>query len=140
MSEQSVPPGFAPYHRQSSFSNHTGPYYMKAQKGDDLSLALRVEEQHLNRLKVCHGGLLMTLADNAIGDAVLHAFDEPVNSVTVSMSCEFMSPARLGDWLVAETRVNRKGQRLVFVECMVRAGERKVLRASAVMSLVRPRT
>jgi len=138
MSQQSVPADFQLYGSNSAFSGLTGPYYIKAEKGSELTLGMLIEPRHLNRLDVVHGGVLMTLADNAIGEAVIHVFDEPINSVTVSMSCEFMSPARLGDWVVAETQVHRKGRRLMFVECMLWAGERKILRASAVMSLVRP--
>ncbi len=136
---QFVPPaGFHFHDRNSAFSDLAGPYYLKAEKGSPVCLAQLIEERHLNRVGVTHGGVLMTLADNAIGDAIINAYDQPVNSVTVSMASEFMSPARLGDWVVAETELHRRGRRLVFAECMVKVGERKIMRASAVMSLVMP--
>ncbi len=137
MSQPSVPADFELYVRNSNFSELTGPYFVKAEKGSNLSLGMIIESRHLNRVNVAHGGVLMTLADNALGDAVIHAFDEPVSVVTVSMSTDFITSATLGEWVVAETEVHRRGRRLMFVECMLRAGDRKIMRASAVMSLIK---
>lgn len=135
MQQPTVPPDFEPYVRDSAFTDLTGPYYVKSE-GAVLYLGMYIAPRHINRVGVAHGGILMTLADNALGDAVIQSFDEPVSVVTVSMSSDFISAAQLGEWIVAEAEVHRRGRRLIFAECLVRAGERKILRASAVMSLI----
>lgn len=137
MSTSSVPAGYRQLDRNSQFSDLTGPYYGKQQAdGEPFTLCLRIEEKHINNLGVVHGGALMTLADNAVGDAVEEALDEPAAIVTVSMNSEFLNPAKLGDWVEAQARVLKKGGRLMFVDCLLSAGGKPILHASAVMARV----
>jgi uncharacterized protein (TIGR00369 family) len=44
------------------FIRHNGPLYARLLDGR-LELGFRVEERHTNPLKICHGGMLATLAD-----------------------------------------------------------------------------
>jgi len=142
MLESSVPADYRQLDRLSEFSNLTGPYYAQAAQAGKaaedmaLKLGMRIQEKHLNRLGMAHGGALMTLADNAVGDAVAEVFDEPVSTVTVSMNSEFLSPAVLGDWVEAETRVLKKGGRLLFVDCLLWTQGRMVMHATAVIARV----
>jgi len=137
MHHQSVPDGYRLLDRKSAFSDLTGPYYMKAKKGPIVKLGLRIEAQHLNKVGVAHGGALMTLADNAIGDAVIQAYDHPVSAVTVTMNTEFMNPAVLGDWVEAEAQILKKGGRLLFASCIVSVQDKRIMHASGVMALVK---
>ena len=50
------------------FAGLAGPFYAK-RDGRALSLGLRIEQRHLNSRGTCHGGLLATLADIALGYA-----------------------------------------------------------------------
>ena len=139
MSDFTVPEGFHLLDRNSAFSDLSGPYYEKRVNGVHQCLAIRLEEKHTNKLGVAHGGALMTLADNAFGDAMLAIHDEPVSFVTVSMNSEFLDPAFPGDWIEAHVKVLRKGRRLVFVDCILSVGDKDVFHASGVMAVVRPR-
>lgn len=71
---------------------------------------LRVTESMLNGHGICHGGLVFLLADTAFAFACNSHGPE-----TVAAGCDivFVSPARLGDELVAEaserTRFGRNG-------------------------------
>lgn len=136
MFESSVPTDYRLLDRNSRFSDHTGPYYLnlKDQSGVGLTIGMRIQEKHLNNKGVTHGGALMTLADNAVGDAATAAFDEPVSVITVSMNTDFISFAKLGDWVEAEARILKKGGRLVFADCLLSVQGRAILQASAVMS------
>lgn len=139
MSTPPVPADYQPLNRNSAFSDLTGPYYARKPEDAPLKLGLRIEEQHLNKVGVAHGGALMTLADNACGDTAIGAFDEPVSMVTVSMNSEFLSPAVLGDWVESETRILRRGGRLIFIDCLLLVEGRPVFHASAVMARVNPK-
>ncbi len=139
MSQPPAPDDYQFIDRNSAFSDLTGPYYAKAQDGVHQGLGLRIQEKHLNKLRVAHGGVLMTLADNAFGDALLNSYDHPVSFVTVSMNTEFLRPARLDDWVEAHVQVLRKGRRMLFADCMLTIEGQRVMHASAVMALVEPR-
>lgn len=132
-----VPADYQPLDRKSAFSDLTGPYYTRPVDQSGHSLGLLIQEKHLNKLRLAHGGVLMTLADNAFGDAVMKAYDHPVSFVTVSMNSEFLRPAALGDWVESEVEVLRKGERLVFADCTLLVRGKKILHASAVMALVK---
>lgn len=136
MSATPVPAGYRQLDRNSQFSDLTGPYYGKQPGGATFSMGMLIEEKHINSLGVVHGGALMTLADNAVGDAAEEALNEPDSLVTVSMNSEFLNPAKLGDWVEAQARVLKKGGRLVFVDCLLSAGGKPILHASAVMARV----
>lgn len=137
MSEQTIPEGFVLLDRESPFSDLTGPYYQKVDtNGKHEVLAVRLRYEHLNKAQFAHGGMLMTIADNAFGDAVLAQFDEPVSFVTVSFSSEFLSAGREGDWVEARVTVNRKGRRLIFAKCALTIEGKNVFNASGVFSIM----
>ncbi|CAM5213596.1 PaaI family thioesterase [Oligella ureolytica] len=137
MSNNNIPEGFALLDRESPFSDLTGPYYQKLDaNGKHEVLAVRLRYEHLNKARVAHGGTLMTIADNAFGDAVLAQFDEPVSFVTVSFSCEFLAAGREGDWVEARVTINRKGRRLIFAKCALTIEGKNVFNASGVFSLI----
>ena len=67
-----VPEGFklaAPRNRPNPFNQMVGPFYEK-REGKAVSLGLYIEEKHTNSRGICHGGLLATMADLALGEAV----------------------------------------------------------------------
>jgi len=125
-----IPPGFEPVSRGGTFFAHLAPVYRRVD-GDALVLALRVGPQHANAHGNAHGGMLMTLADGALHDNLLPGRAPGARIVTVSMSVDFLSPARVGDWLEAHVGVHRRGALLSVADCLLRVGERRVLRASA---------
>lgn len=70
-------------------------------------LAMAVREDMVNGHKICHGGLIFTLADSAFAFAC-NTYD--LVTVASSGSIEFLLPARLGDELtaIAEERSRSK--------------------------------
>jgi uncharacterized protein (TIGR00369 family) len=132
-----VPDGFQPLRRGGPFLRSLGPLYYR-QDGDRIVVALRVDEQHLNTRAIAHGGMLVTLADSALGIVLSMSRAPPHPMVTVSLTTDFLEPARLGDWLEAHVEIERVGARLAFARCHLAVGERRVLRASGVFALVAP--
>ena len=136
-----LPPGFGPFVRRSSpWLASLGPLFRRA----DGVLGLRVTDAHVNFRGVAHGGMLVTFADSALGIALAtdgHGLAGTGRGLagTVSLSSDFLDAARPGDFLEAHVDVERRGGRLAFATCLLRAGERKILRASGVFSLSAPR-
>ncbi|MBA2674814.1 MAG: hypothetical protein H0U68_14180 [Ramlibacter sp.] len=56
--------------------------------------------------------------------------------MTVSLTADFLSGAREGEWLEAHVTITRKGRRLVYASYDLTAGGRHVLRSSAVFAAV----
>ena len=104
-----IPEGFQLDQRiqPHTFGGLVGPFYSRRQ-GNDLSLGLRIEERHCNSRGTCHGGLLATLADIALGYAcALAGNSDGVNRnfVTVDLSLQYLAATRVGVWVQSEVRV-----------------------------------
>lgn len=124
-----LPEGFASVTRGGPFFMTLAPVYRRID-ADTVVLAVRVEEKHANSDGNAHGGMLVTMADGALYDNLMRGRAPGARIVTVNMSVDFLSPARVGDWLEAHVSINRQGQLLGFADCLLRVGERRVLRAS----------
>jgi acyl-coenzyme A thioesterase PaaI-like protein len=73
-----------------------------------------------------------------LGSAICMAAGRRGASVTVSMTSDFLSSGRLGDWLEAHVRITKWGRRLVYATCDLRIGTRHVMHASGVFALHEP--
>jgi uncharacterized protein (TIGR00369 family) len=131
-----VPEGFLPLQAGGPYFRQLGPVFGRRLDSGRVIVALRIAEQHLNIQRVAHGGMLATLADGALGINIALARGRRGGQVTVSLTADFLSGARLGDWLEAHVVVTRMGQRLAYASCDLRVGDRHVLRSSAVFAVV----
>lgn len=132
-----VPAGFERISHGGPYFAALGPVYGKpaADGSGTVVVALRVEDKHTNVLGVTHGGMLATLADCALGMNVVLSRKPQQSMVTVSLTSDFLSSAKPGEWLEAHVTVRRQGARLAFAECLLKVAERVILRASGVFSL-----
>ena len=64
-------------------------------------LSMRVTGDMVNGQKVCHGGLIFSLADSSFGYA---CNTHNQRALAASCSIDFLAPAQLGDVLTAEAR------------------------------------
>jgi len=80
-------------------------------------LAMKVREDMVNGHKLCHGGLIFTLADSAFAFAC-----NTYNAVTVESAAnvEFLLPARLGDELTATAEERSRSKRTGIYDVTVR--------------------
>jgi len=56
--------------------------------------------------------------------------------VTVNLSLDYLAAARVGEWLEAHVTPRRLGKQLAFGDCVLRVGEREVLRATGIFAAV----
>jgi uncharacterized protein (TIGR00369 family) len=77
-----------------------------------------------------HGGAIASLADTAfyVAHATVFSWEQP--TVTTSITCNFLAPARQGADLVARAHVVKGGKRLVYGEVSVHGGETLVAHAT----------
>jgi len=139
-----VPEGFLLDQRiqPNTFGGLVGPFYSRRQ-GDELSLGLRVEERHCNSRGTCHGGLLATLADIALGyaSAIASQSDgKKRNFVTVDLSLQYLASTQVGDWVQSEVKVLNPGSHTVSAEGFLLANGRPVVRIGANFRIPRVRS
>lgn len=130
-----VPQGFSELLVTGPFFQQMGPVYLRRRDDGGAVIALRVQDKHLNIQGIAHGGMLATVADAALGINVSLARGKRAAQVTVSMSVDYLSAARPGEWLEAHAKVTRLGRQLAYASCDLVVGTRQVLRASGVFAL-----
>lgn len=132
-----IPDGYLPFTMSMGFIDHVGPLYWIPDK-ERFRMAFRVEARHLNPARIAHGGMLLTVADMTLtlGTCVIAG----VNAFlpTVHMDCEFLAPARLGDWVEGRVRITRATRRMAFATCTLEVDGAALMRASAVMVIPKP--
>ena len=132
----SVPPGFHPFRLTGFFYDTIGPLYARY-AGGKLALGFRCDERRCNVMGICHGGMLMTLADLQIGigsnvDAGYEGFGP-----TVNLTGDFLAPARAGAWVESRSELSRRTRRFVFMSAWLTADGEPVLRANGIVNLPR---
>lgn len=131
-----VPAGWTELPLSRGFARVNGPVYGRVAPSGNLMMGFRVGEAHLNGLRVCHGGMLMTVADMLLCFTVTWA-DPRIFVLTVSMGSDFLSSAQAGQWVEGEGRLLRMGRSLAFAECLLMADGEPCLRAHATLKLPR---
>jgi uncharacterized protein (TIGR00369 family) len=135
-----IPEGYYPHTRRSPLTDPWEPLFARA-TDDALQLALEIRTAHCNARGFAHGGLITSLADNAMGlSAVRQARRMPgaaqANAVTVALTLDFIDVAQVGECVEFHPTVLKVGRTLAFVECRVICGERLLARGSASFRMV----
>jgi uncharacterized protein (TIGR00369 family) len=132
--EEPPPSGFEPYAEPSGFLERIGPLLQRRTEAG-VVFGVRIAEHHCNRRGMAHGGLVVALADVALGKTGEWFSQPPVSLLTASLTIDFYAAARRGDWLEANTDVIRVGHQVAFGNCYLRVGDRVVARASGVFNV-----
>ena len=129
------PAGFEPLFRTSPFSDLLGPIFNKSTAAG-LLIGIRVQEKHCNTRGIVHGGVLSSLADMALGYNLALAEGEPIPMVTVSLTIDYAGSAKLGDWITAETDVQKVGRHMAFANCYLFVDGKRIARGSGVFKVL----
>lgn len=129
-----IPPGFTALDWRRGFGARIGPLYRRTSDG---VLAFRVEDHHTNGMLNAHGGMLMTFADMAWGHVV--SIERSSYWVTVTLTCDFLSSARIGDWVEGVGEVLSREDDLFIVRGRVWSGERTLIAGTGVFKPIQPR-
>lgn len=108
-----LPPGAENISR-GGFNAYAGPFWRLPDEDGAKRYALRVEPKHMNSSGSLHGGVLMTFADIAMSQTS-RAVSGASTCTTVSLTCDFTGPGKLGDVIIAQVRVTRQTRTMVFL-------------------------
>jgi uncharacterized protein (TIGR00369 family) len=92
----------------------------------EVTVAMRVEERHVNLQGLVHGGMLAILADTACGLSIRSAMEPGRLHVTADLDIHFLAPAKPGT-LVGRGKAIKVGRSLAFAEASIEDGEGRLL-------------
>ena len=140
MTSPAPPEGFQPHFRPSPFTAPWEPLFSRV-TDDKVVIGLYLREPHCNSRGMVHGGLIATLCDNAMGlscHQILKQTRQDFSGlVTVNLSTDFVSTARLGQWMEVDTVAINIGGSLAFTSCETRAGDDLIAKASATFKILK---
>jgi uncharacterized protein (TIGR00369 family) len=137
MTAADIPEGFERHFRPSPITKPWEPIYYK-RAPDAVILGLRLAEPHTNSRGFAHGGLLTTLADNAMGlSCGAKRDDGKTRLLTAGLGIDFIRSAKIGQWLAVETEIIKLGSSLCFAQCFITADGVRCARANGTFSVVR---
>lgn len=132
------PQGFVLTSGRGPFTTHNGPYFHREVPGEATEQAFYALTRHANGLGLVHGGMLTAFMDGLLAAAVWRATRQ--TSVTIHLSVDFLHMARVGEWVIGESKVTRATRDVAFVEGRAHVGHHDVIRASGVFKLMRKRS
>lgn len=131
-----APPGWSRHTRSSPAIAAWEPIYARTE--DRLfRLGIRIAERHCNSRGLLHGGVVATLADNAMGLTLGLALDGATQGIlTQSITIDYIGAGKLGQWFEITPRLVHAGQRSGVVDALLTADGEVVGRANASFRIV----
>ncbi|NKI21332.1 PaaI family thioesterase [Paenibacillus dendritiformis] len=123
--------------RRNRFNDLLGIEVVQLQR-DGCVMQLHIRPDLHNSLEgVVHGGVTNTLADVAMGHAAVPPVDGVQQCVTVESKINYLSPA-IGELLVAESRVLKRGRNLIVTDVRITCDGKLVAVASGTYARINP--
>ena len=117
-----------------SFVDTLGVHSRTADDGT-ATLELDATEEHLNPAGTVHGGVLATLVDTAMGQAVRSRTDEADVPATSQLTVTYLRPGRPGTVTVT-ARLRTQGEHLTVCEADVEQEGRDLVHAVATFAVL----
>jgi uncharacterized protein (TIGR00369 family) len=132
---ETIPAGFEPHFRKSPFTDPWEPLYSRRTE-KAVHLGLRLAKPHTNSRGLIHGGLIASLADNAMGYSCAQAMGWNASLLTISLSVDYAGSAEIGQWLAVECEVIRTGSTICFAQSLIKADDVVIARANGTFRVV----
>jgi len=130
------PEGFVDMFDGEPFETLIGPILYRDADGKRVG-GFRAEQQHANTWNVVHGGMLTAFADSALTGIDFYGRDGSVEGVvTVTLNCEFVGPAYVGEWIECHGEIVRCGKSMVFIQGRLTVKDRVIMTCSTVLKRV----
>jgi uncharacterized protein (TIGR00369 family) len=130
-----IPEGFEPHFRNSPFTDPWEPLYSRRTE-KAVIIGLRLAKPHTNGRGLIHGGLIASLADNAMGYSCAQATDWSTSFVTISFAVDYVGSAQIGQWLAVESDVIKTGRTICFAQSLIKADDAVIARANGTFRVV----
>ena len=132
-----IPEGYVRMNWYQGFGRQIGPLYERINADKTYTRAFLVSEAHTNGMKNCHGGMLMAFADMVWGHSIpsrkTHYW------VTVRMVTDFISAAKLGDWVEGTSELVGEQDGFYTVKGHIWTGDRTIMSGTGIFKTVAQR-
>lgn len=118
------PPGFEPLCATSPFMNRVSSLFVHRDADGIQTIGSMISQGQLNSQGSAHGGFLLSFADFALSTAT--------GSTLLTVSVEFLRPARIGQWIQARVTVRKASASLIFADAIVTCEHLDILRAGGI--------
>jgi uncharacterized protein (TIGR00369 family) len=126
--------GWEPIANHTAFGDLVGPIWRTEENGQP-RFGFIVAPKHLNRAGNLHGGMLMTLADNAMAIAAREASGAKRHA-TIELNIQFIGAVRLGEFVEAHPEVARSTRSLTFMQAKMFVGTRLVVTTNGIWKIL----
>lgn len=132
-----LPEGYQNLNWFHGFGRQIGPLYERIETDGRYTRAFLVQEHHTNGMGNCHGGMLMAFADMAFG----HAITMEVHRywVTVRLLTDFLSGAKIGDWVEGTADVVGREDDFFTVQGRIWCADRTIMTGTGVFKALSER-
>jgi acyl-coenzyme A thioesterase PaaI-like protein len=113
-----------------------GPFWMR-QEAKGFAYGFVVEERHLNRGRITHGGMIATFLDIVMGRTA-HDAIRPRSCATVQLNLHYVSASHAGEFIEARGETIKTTQTLVFSRGACTVGDRTVAMADGLWKILSP--
>jgi acyl-coenzyme A thioesterase PaaI-like protein len=127
-----APAGYTAVFGETGFNKYVGPVWQSPDKKEFL---FDVRDIHLNGGEALHGGMSMALADIVMGRTVNDALDGG-RAMTVSLNCDLIGPAKLGDRIRGTATITRRTRTIVFISGQLTVEDKPILTATGIWKIM----
>ncbi len=120
--------------KSTAFGTLVGPIW-RHEEGELLRFGFVVAAKHLNRAGNLHGGMLMTLADQAMAMTARKATGGKPHA-TIELNIQFVGVVRLGEFVEAHCEVVRATRSVVFMQAKMFVGSRTVVATNGIWKVL----
>jgi uncharacterized protein (TIGR00369 family) len=99
------------------FAELVGTELSSAEEGR-AAVSLKAEERHLNPSGTVHGGVISTLIDASMAEALNTMTEQDEQPFTIQITVNYMKPGKPG-MLTSNAQVRKGGERITIVEAEV---------------------
>lgn len=119
------------------FVSQIGPIWRQV-IGDSEMFGFVAEDKHLNRNGIVHGGMLLTLFDQALGEACYRLTGDDAVLATIQLNAQFMRAARPGEFIACSVEILHRTRSLLFIRGECRVGGEAILAGDAMVKRSHP--
>jgi uncharacterized protein (TIGR00369 family) len=131
-SPRPAPAGYSVVFGETGFNKHVGPVW---QSPDGSEFLFDIRDVHMNGGGALHGGMAMAMADIVMGRTVRDAL-EGARALTISLNCDFVGPAKLGDRIRGTAKITRKTRSIVFISGELTVEGRTIMTATGLWKIL----
>ena len=119
------------------FTGIVDPFWRRHEE-DGVVMGLLLREDHTNNhLGTVHGGVVMTFADIGLGSGVAEVMGaERFRCVTTSLQTQFISTAKVGEFIYCQPEVVRQNKQVIFVRGLIKTGDKTIASVEGIWSVL----